>query len=250
MGLIVSKLLFRTALAAFAVSFSFAFAGDVTLKDGVISYAAGAAGRSVVQVGGPCADLWVSSDGEAMAFVRMDRSRPGDFSAPFIEQSTVFVALRSTHFKPQRVDLKSPRVGGRDWNVFRAPVLSPDRRTVYFQVPTAATSWTLMSVSVSGGAASQITRANAYCVLWGGPHSGELFASIHEYPVDPTREEVIDAYYRFSGSRRAERVGSWQADGPFEHVVSDWIARHGGAGFCEENAGRDGGTRDGNQLPR
>jgi hypothetical protein len=223
-------------LTALAVQFSFAFAGDIALKDGVISYASGAAGRAVVQAGGPCADLWVSSDGQTMAFVRMDRSRPGDFGAPFIEQSTVFVAFRSTHFKPQRVDLEPPRIGGRDWNVFRQPVLSPDRRTVYFEVPTAATSWTLMSVSVSGGSASQITRANGYCVLWGGAHSGDLFVAIHEYPVDPTREEIVDAYYRFSGSRRLERVGSWQADGPFEHVVSDWVTRHGGVGSCEKNA--------------
>lgn len=234
----MSALFFRMVLAALAVPFSSAFAGDMTLKDGVISYSAGATGRSVVQVGGPCADLWVSSDGETMAFVRIDKSRPGDFGAPFIEQSTVFVALRSTHFKPQRVDLEPPRIGGRDWNVFRQPVLSPDRRIVYFQVPTAATSWTLMGVSVSGGVASQITRANGYCVLWGGPHSGDLFAAIHEYPVDPTREEVVDAYYRFSGARRVERVGSYQADGPFEHVVNDWVRKHGGMGSCEKNAGR------------
>jgi hypothetical protein len=163
----------------------------------------------------------------------MDKWRPDQFAIePFIEQSTIFVASRSEHFKPVRVALESPRVDGRDWNVFRTPVLSPDRGTVYFLVPAGGTSWFLMTVPVLGGTATPITWVEAYCVLWGGKHPGDLFVSVRKYPADATQHLSHD-YYRYDASRHAERVGNSQRKGTFQDFVHTWTRQDGAT--CEPN---------------
>jgi hypothetical protein len=80
-------------LVILAVSGRSAYVSAPALKDGVISYVSERGLRSQIHVGGPCADLWVSPDGGAIAFIRIDRSQPDDFAIePFVEESTVFVA--------------------------------------------------------------------------------------------------------------------------------------------------------------
>ncbi len=221
-----------TLIGLLAVA-AFAEAGKVTLKDGAISYSDGAA-RSVVRTGGPCSDLWVSPDGEMIAFIRIDRSRPNPGAiAPFIERSTIFVASRSTGFKPARVALDHPpRVDRREWNVFRDPVLSPARRTVYFLVPAAGTSYFLMSVPVAGGTARPITWVEAYCVLWGGATPGDLLAVIRGEPPDDTRG-VTHLYYHYGASGSAEQIGTREHDGDWRDVVRAWAHKYGGT--CEAN---------------
>jgi len=205
--------------------------GKITLRNGVISYSDGAAEPSVVQVDGPCSDLWVSPDEQMIAFIRIDRSRPDPLAiGPFIERSTIFVASRSTRFKPARVALEPPQVDGREWNVFRAPALSPDLRTVYFLVPAAGTSWLLMSVPVEGGTARPVTWVEAYCVLWGGAHSGDLLAVIRGEPDDT--HGVTHLYYHYGASGSAEQIGTREHDGDWRDVVRAWTRRYGGP--CEE----------------
>ena len=221
------------ALIALLAVAAFAEAGKVTLKDGVISYPDGTTGRSVVQAGGPCSDLWVSPDGEMIAFIRMDKSRPDPAAiSPFIERSTIFVASRSTGFKPVRVALYPPRVDGREWNVFRDPVLSPDRRTVYFLVPAAGTSYFLMRVPVAGGTARPITWVEAYCVVWGGSRSGDLAASVRAEPTDET-QGVAHHYYHYDASGAAKLIGTREHDGDWVDFVRAWAHKYGGT--CEAN---------------
>jgi len=101
-------------LAALLATPSVAEAGDVALKDGVITYSDGSVRRSVAPVGGPCSDLWVSPDGQMIAFIRIDSSQPDPSAiSPFVERSTIFVASRSAGFKPMRVALDPPHVEGR-----------------------------------------------------------------------------------------------------------------------------------------
>ena len=220
--------LMLTALLAIP---SGAEAGTITLKDGVISYSDGTAERSVVQVDGPCSDLWVSPDEQMIAFIRIDESRPDPLAiAPFIERSTIFVAARSTHFKPARVALEPPQVAKREWNVFRAPALSPDLKTVYFLVPAAGTVWFLMSVPVEGGTARPVTWVEAYCVLWGGASSGDLLAVIRGEPDDS--RGVTHLYYHYGASGSAEQIGTREHDGDWRDVVRAWTRRRGGS--CEE----------------
>jgi len=206
---------------------------SITLKDGVVSYSDPNAGRSTVQVGGPCADLWVSPDGQEIAFIRIDRSRPNPYAIePFIEQSTIFVASRSAGFKPVRVDFEPPEVDGRHWNVFRTPRVSPDLHTVYFLIPAAGTSWFLMSAPISGGPAKPITWVEDYCVIWGGVHPGDLLAVIRGEPPDAARG-VAHLYYHYSASGAEELIGNRESSGGFEDVARAWTHKYGGA--CEQN---------------
>jgi len=226
----VSWLSMLTALMAIPTA---AEAGRISLKDGVISYYDDAGKRSVIQVGVPCSDLWVSPDEQVIAFIAITSSRPDPLAIePFIEQSTIFVASRSTRFKPARVALELPQVDGREWKVFRSPVLSADLRTVYFLVPAAGTSWFLMSVPVAGGTAKPITWVEAYCVLWGGANPGDLLAALRGEPADDTHG-VTHLYYHYGASGAAEQIGTREHDGDWRDVVRAWTRRHGCT--CEQN---------------
>jgi hypothetical protein len=207
-------------------------APKAALKDGVISYTNESGGRSEIQVGGPCADLWVAPDGDTMAFVRIDRSEPGDLSpAPFIEESTIFVASSSSRFSPVRVALQPPWIEGREWRVFRDPVVSPDLKAVYFLVPAAGTSWLLMSAPTAGGKAHAIAYVESYCVLWGGEHSGDLLMMARH--MDAVTQGVTHWYYRNSTVGGTAKVGTREEAGDFGEFVSGWVRKHGGS--CQYN---------------
>jgi len=204
--------------------------GDVTLKDGVITYSDGTAKRSVIQVGGPCSDLWVSPDGRAIAFIRIDKSEPDpNATDPFIERSTIFVASRSNGFRPIRVALDPPRIDGREWNVFFEPVLSPDLKTVYFQVPAAGNSWLLMIVPIAGGTAKPITWQSGNCVLWGGAGSGDVIAATRSLGAT---DGMTFRYYRYRASGPAQLIGTREGRDDWEGVVRAWTHKNGGT--CEE----------------
>jgi len=167
-----------------------------------------------------------------MAFIRIDKSKPGDpGTAPFIEESTIFTALRSTHFKPLRVPVRPPKIDGRVWTVFLDPVLSPDLRTVYFLVPAAGTSWFLMSAPITGGAARRITYVEEYCVLWGGKRPGDLLAAIrHMGSAQPLLDHW---YYAWSRSSGLVKQGTQGEDGDFGQFAGVWGSRYGGT--CQQN---------------
>jgi hypothetical protein len=204
----------------------------VALNNGVISYLDSAGGRSEIKVGGPCADLWISPDGDTIAFIRIDRSQPDHFAlAPFIEASTIFVASRSARFAPVRVAIEPPKIDGRIWKVFHAPVLSPGRDTVYFLVPAAGTSWFLMSAPVTGGAALPINYVEAYCVLWGGKDSGALLFMARQ--MGSGAQGVTHSYYFYKHSGGTVKVGMPDEGRYFGEFARRWIRERGGT--CQFN---------------
>jgi len=219
-------------LVVLAASRLIAQSGGPALEDGVISYTDITGRRSRVQVGGPCADLWVSPDAETIAFVRIDRSEPDDLSLePFVEESTVFIASRSNGFNPVRISFPPPRLDRRTWRVFRHPVASPDAKTVYFLVPSAGTSFSLMSVSTTGGAAKLVADVGGYCVLWGGEYNGDLLTIVRR--TGSVEQGFVQWYYLNSASLGSVRVGVRDKDGDFGEFVKTWIRKYGGT--CETN---------------
>ena len=153
-------------------------AGGISAKvtNGKITYLGEDGHSREIDVGRPCADLWVSPDERVLAFIAIDQAKPptaGEI-APFIEESRIYVAIKSDHFKPVLIGSSPVSVDGRPWKVFRLPSVSPDLKTVYFMIPATMTSWKLMSTPLRGGQSKAVSDAGAYCVIWGGHHSGEL----------------------------------------------------------------------------
>lgn len=214
-------------LAVFSVSSPSAQSGTPVLKDGVINYQDERGQRAQGQAGGPCADLWVSPDGSTIAFIRIDKSEPGDIGTePFIQESNIFLARRSSGFVPIRISFPVPKIDGRAWKVFRNPSMSPDLKTVYFAVPATATSWFLMSVPSTGGAALPIDFVEAYCVLWGGAQSGEVLTMARR--MGSPEEGLTHWYYRVGPALAKTKVGSRETGGDFGRFVTAWTRSHGG----------------------
>lgn len=203
------------------------------LKDGVLTYRDAVGKRSEIRVGGPCADLWVSPEGDMIAFIRIDKSEPDDYGGPnpFIEASTIFVASRSNRFAPVRVAVAPPLVDGREWTALLDPVLSPDHATVYFLIPAAGTSWCLLSVPITGGTARAVGYVEVYCVLWGGADSGAVLA-MTRYQRE-SAEGLDHRFERYDAAGREEVLSSGHFLGQFEGLVRDWLAKHGGT--CQSN---------------
>ena len=146
-----------------------------TLQNGVISYTAKDGKRVPLRVGFSCSDLWVAPGGGAIAFIAVKEEKPPGPNeiAPFIERSDVYIAMRRQNFQPARI-AASPSIDGVVWNVAREPKLSPDMQSIYFLVPNYMTSFQLTRKPLGENSYERIADVQDYCVVWGGPHSGDL----------------------------------------------------------------------------
>ena len=200
---------------------SFALAGNIRpeLKDGVVSYITKEGNRKSINVGARCADLWVAPDESVLAFISIDRSRPGDFDEePFILASTLYVARRNEEFVPVRIALKVLRIEGRDWKVFRKPKVLPDMQSVIFNVPTSMTSYDLFAYLLKTGLITRIGDAIDYCVQWGGEKSGTIL-------MQQRRAFVYQCCTRAPGKGGVHVV---EGCGDFEKSMHEWNSLNGG----------------------
>ena len=122
--------------------------------------------RRTIDVGRKCTDLWSAPDGSVIAFIGIDQFDPRTpQTGPEIDKSGVYVARRSDHFAPTRLPLKPITVRGIKWSIFRRPSVSPDGRTVYFEIPDSVVSSTLISFSFSSAAVEPLGGTTDYCVV-------------------------------------------------------------------------------------
>jgi len=205
-----------------------------SLSRGVISYVAEDGKRQQIDVRRPCADLWVSPDGRVITFIAIEKSEPPTPAEPepFIKESSVYIARASDHFKPVAVGLKPVLIDGNLWTVFRNPSLSPDLQTVYFLVPYTATTWKLMRRALSGGIEKPVEDAMAYCVIWGGEHSGDLLTSNRQDSISgrPATGVTYPCYLSGrSGEHTMVADGVLQDCWAFDDFSTRWSREHGGA---------------------
>jgi hypothetical protein len=200
----------------------------------VISYVEEDGQRQQISIGKPCSDLWVSPDEHAIAFIAIERSEPPTPAerGPFIEESSVYIAWQSSHFKPVLLNLKSVFIDGNPWTVFRNPSLSPDLQTVYFMVPYTMTTWKLMRRALTGGTPSAVGDAMAYCVIWGGDHSGDLLTIVRQdaTPGHPATGVTYPCYLSGrSGDQTMIADGLSQDCWAFDDFSARWSREHAGA---------------------
>ncbi len=200
-----------------------------TLSKGVVTYEENGR-RKEIQVGKKCSDLWVSPDESIVAFIAIEKSKPATAQEiePFIEESNIYIARKSDHFKPVHLAVKV-EINGRTWKVAREPKLAPDRETVYFFVPNTMTTSKLMSTTLLAGSYKALADATDYCVVWGGDHSGELILLARRDPeptaADPAPGVSYPCYVRSQSGSRTKLVDDCFAD--FNQVASRWSGEHG-----------------------
>jgi hypothetical protein len=165
-----------------------------------------------------------------MAFILIEKTAPLSAvdTVPLIEQSSIYIAWKSDHFRPVRLNVRSVSIGGRQWRIFREPSLSPDLKTVYFEVANTVTTWTLMRCSLRGDSLMTINRVVAeYCVLWGGAHSSDLLVMERH---DASRGVIYPCYLIApSGHSALLDDGSTHECWPFGEFAKKWTSQHGGA---------------------
>jgi hypothetical protein len=78
-----------------------------TLSNGIVTYEENGR-RKEIQVGKKCADLWVSPDESVVAFIAIHKSKPATPQEiePFIQESSIYIARKSDHFKPVHLAVK------------------------------------------------------------------------------------------------------------------------------------------------
>jgi hypothetical protein len=206
------------------------------IADGKVTYVGEDGRPREIGVGRPCTDLRVSPDERVLAFIAIDRARPPTLGeiAPFIEESRIYVALKRNRFRPILVNPGPVSLDGRSWKVFRLPSVSRDLKTVYFMVPATMTSWKIMSTPMRGGRSKVLSDAGAYCVIWGGDHSGELLmlTRIEAAGALPSVTHRIELLER-SGSRTIVALDRDTAR--FDEISARWAKEHGGACLIPES---------------
>ena len=181
--------------------------------------------RRTIDVGRKCTDLWSAPDGSVIAFIGIDQFDPRTpQTGPEIDKSGVYVARRSDHFAPTRLPLKPITVRGIKWSIFRRPSVSPDGRTVYFEIPDSVVSSTLISFSFSSAAVEPLGGTTDYCVVWDGKYSGRLLYQRRYIPEDATRGVEYRCYLRDSAGK--ETLVAAKCD--LEEFAKTWSLRNGG----------------------
>lgn len=203
-----------------------------SITDGRIKYVGEDGIQREVEVGKPCADLWISPDNSVFAFISIERSRPPSAGevAPFILESRIYVAFKREGFRPVLVDPGPVIINSRSWGVFRLPSVAPDLMTVYFMVPATMTSWKL--ISVTGGSSKPVSDAGSYCVVWGGEHSGELLMLTRQ---EPSGARPAVTYQTELLERSGSRVTISADSATFGEDAAKWATEDGGT--CVEPVG-------------
>jgi hypothetical protein len=209
-----------------------------TLYRGIISYVEGGR-RHQIDVGKPCSDLWVSPDGRVIAFIAVQKAEPPTPTerGSFIEESSLYIARKSDRFKPVPLDVGPVSIGGNQWTVFRNPSLSPDLRTIYFEIPDTMTTWKLLKRAVSGGVPTVLGDVMAYCVVWNGERSGDLLTMVRQDSTSG-RPAAGVRYPCYLSSQAGEPImvadGMSQSCFAFDDFSMRWSSKHGGV--CRSNA--------------
>ena len=202
-----------------------------TLSNGVVTYTGENGQRKEIQVGKKCSDLWVSPDGSIIAFIAIEKAQPPTAHEvePFIEESSIYIARRSDHFKPIHLAVKV-QIDERIWRVVREPKVSPDLATIYFFVPNTMTTWKLMSTAIPTGPYKTIADATDYCVVWGGDHSGDLVLLARHDPEptakDPAPGVTYPCYIRSQSGARTQLAD--ECFESFDKLATQWSREHGG----------------------
>jgi hypothetical protein len=217
-----------SALAVVLLAAAQAVSGSArpTLTNGVVSYVTEDGKRKDIRIGKRCGDLWVSPDESVIAFISIEKVDPktAHDEEPFIWQSSVYVARRSEGFKPIHLAYQPLQLEGRRWQVVRRPSVSPDLLTVYFSVPYTMTSWKLVSVAFPTGPYRVIDDESAYCVVWGGTHSGEILMLSR---VPGAASASYRCYLRDRSGTRQAMPDEPDCTG-FDDFANRWSREHGG----------------------
>ena len=132
------------------------------------------------ELGSLCAaDLWVSPDGNIIAFISIERLLGVDDNAKqpdseeLIEKSSIYVARRDFRFCSTEGSIPI-FLNGRKWSCLRDPRLSPDGKMIYFSIPYTMTTSRIQSISLVTGRYEDIGDAISCCITWHGPYDGGL----------------------------------------------------------------------------
>lgn len=197
------------------------------LSNGVITYTTSTGKQGFINVGRKCADLWVSPDQSVIAFIAIDKeSGHSPDNRPVIEKSTIYIARQSDHFAPIRVRLRPIVINGRLWEVVRNPRISPDHRTMFFEIPYTITTSKVMSVAQPSTAYKTIGDATAYCVNWGGKRSGDLLLQRRHFSDDPSTGVVYRCYLRNQSGMETKIADECSN---FQEFANRWSREQGGA---------------------
>lgn len=214
---------------------------DFSIKNGIVYYPAQDGKPRAISLGNACTDLWVAPDASAFTFVGIDKARKpdgtewllGQQTEPLIERSSIYVARRADGFAPLRVVSRPFKIDGRTWEVLRHPSLSPGGEKLFFVIPYTMTTWKLISYSTRKGLYGTVGDATDYCIIWGGPYSGDQILQSRYLQAAGAGGIAYRCYLR-----RAMGTSIISADCPvFEEFVSGWAKNNGGT--C-------GAPRDGN----
>jgi hypothetical protein len=139
----------------------------------------------------------------------------------------VYVARESDGFVPRRISLKPVTIAGTQWRVFRRPSVSPDGKTIFFEIPDSVVGSTIMSRSLTREALQTVGGASDYCVIWGGAHSGQLILQRRHVPVEDASHGVqYRCYLRHSVGQLQEIAEKCDDLGKF---AAAWSRSHRGS---------------------
>jgi len=195
-----------------------------TLSNGVITYLREDGQQATMQVRRECADLWVSPDESVIAFITLDKIEPPTREYGYLEESSIYIARRSDHFKPIQVHLRPIHISQR--KVVRQPSLSPDLKTLYFLVPSYMTSWTLISTQLSSSPNTKITDliGDGYCVIWGGRFSGDLLLNLRQQG----KNGIDYPCFHRAKDGQLTKIGTGNECFEFTNFALEWSQKHGG----------------------
>jgi hypothetical protein len=170
----------KSHLTILVLNVLFALAGRAdqirfSLMNGTIKYVDESGASRRIEVGAKCVDLWVSPDESLISFIAITKERLPVRSPrlpyeekPFIEESNIYIARRADQFNPVRLPVPPPIIAGRSWSVIRHPIVSPDQKMVFFDVPYTMTTSKLFRLNLQSGVSEMVGDATNYCVIWNG----------------------------------------------------------------------------------
>jgi hypothetical protein len=183
-----------------------------------------------LDVGGNCADLWVSPNMASIAFIAVNRARqvpaviPG-LNAPVVERSSIYYASKADNFKPTLAVSRSFMVDGRSWETVRNPSVSPDGGSLFFTIPYTMTTQRAMRLSLASGRYEDLGDTTNYCVIWGGPMSGRLILQGRHIP-ESSRDGITYRCYLRDARGQIEEISDECSS--MRSFADSWTHAHGG----------------------
>jgi hypothetical protein len=176
--------------------------------------------EQALDVGWPCADLWVSPDKTVIAFVAVKKLGPRLSGLP--QDTAIYVAFQKDGFKPVPIGVTSVMLAHRQWRVFRRPRVMPNVGSVVFAVPYTATADKLFAVKIPHGRAVPIGDASEYCAISKGKFTGQLITQVRTSDVT----NGVSYSCRLRSLIGKEAVLNRHCE-DFDDFVSTWTALNG-----------------------